>query len=67
MSILSSDEGKNPATSARVIEILKTLVHVTEAKGAGDVLAHGALLSGEPLDPLRIKNKATLTGGELIV
>jgi hypothetical protein len=68
MSILQSEEGKDPATSVRVIEILKTLVHVTEVRGTGEVLAHGALLSGEPLEPLRIRNRGvTLAGGELIV
>ena len=67
MSILQSEQGKDARRSVRVIEILKTLVHVTEVKGTGDVLAHGALLKGEPLDPLRIRNRATLTGGELVV
>jgi hypothetical protein len=67
MTILQSEQGKDPRKSVRVIEILKTLVHVTEVKGTGDVLAHGALLKGEPLEPLRIRNRATLTGGELIV
>jgi len=42
-------------------------VHFTEVKGTGDVLAHGALLGSEPLNPLRIKNRANLSGGELIV
>jgi len=50
-----------------VIELLKTLIHETEATGAGDIVPHGALLRGEALEPLRIRNKATLTGGELKV
>jgi ubiquitin carboxyl-terminal hydrolase 34 len=67
MSILQSDEGRDPKRAVRVVEILKTLVHVTEVRGTGDVLAHGALLRGEPLPPLRIRNRASPTGGELVV
>lgn len=67
MSILGGEARKDPKRSVRVLEILKTLVHVTEINGTGDVLAHGALLRGEPLDALRIRNRATLTGGELVV
>ena len=67
MAILSREAGKDTRKSVRVLEILKTLVHVTEVNGTGDVLAHGALLRGEPLEALRIRNRATLTGGELVV
>ena len=67
MNILREDKGTNPKRSVRVIEILKTLVHVTETKGTGEVLAHGALLGGEALEPITIKNRATLVAGELIV
>ena len=44
MSILESEDGKDPRLSKRVIEILKNLVHETEVKGTGDVVPHGALL-----------------------
>ena len=67
MSILESEDGKDPRLSKRVIEILKNLVHETEVKGTGDVVPHGALLRGESLDPLFVRNRATLKGGELLV
>jgi hypothetical protein len=66
MAILEGDEGKEPKRAMRVIEVLKSLVHVTEVKGTGSVLAHGALLGGEPLEPLRVRNRAGV-GGELVV
>ena len=43
MSILRSEEGKDPRLARRVIDILKNLVHETEVRGTGDVLPHGAL------------------------
>jgi len=50
MTILKNDDGSDPLKSMRVIEILKNLVHETETKGTGDVVPHGAILRGEPLD-----------------
>lgn len=67
MKILASEAGKDASRQIRVIELLKTLIHETEAFGAGDVQPHGALLRGEALEPLRIGNRATRSGGELSV
>ena len=67
MSTLKSEAGKDPRRSVRVIDILKNLVHETETQGTSDVLPHGALLRGEQLDPLCVKNKATPMAGELMV
>jgi len=67
MSILRSEEGKDPRLARRVIDILKNLVHETEVRGTGDVLPHGALQKGEALAPLSVYNKATMKGGELLV
>lgn len=67
MSILRSEDGKDPRLARRVIDILKNLVHETEVRGTGDVLPHGALQKGEALAPLSVHNKATMKGGELLV
>lgn len=67
MTILRSEEGKDPRLARRVIDILKNLVHETEVRGTGDVLPHGALQKGEALEPLAVRNKATMKGGELLV
>jgi hypothetical protein len=61
MGLIEKEAGR----ALRVLEVLKSLVHVTETKGTGGVLAHGALLGGEPLAPLRVKNRAGV-GGELV-
>jgi hypothetical protein len=67
MAILQEEKGKDNQRCVRVVEVLKGLVHATEVRGTAGVQPHGALLSGEALEPLRIRNRATLTGGELIV
>jgi len=67
MGILKSEQGKEPSVSVRVIAILTNLVHETEVKGTCDVLPHGALLRGEPLGHLTVKNRATPIGGDLVV
>lgn len=67
MSILDAEKGKDHLRCMRVVEVLKKLVHSTEVKGTAGVMPHGALLSGETLEPLKIRNRATLTGGEMIV
>lgn len=67
MKILASEAGKDPERQIRVIELLKNLIHETEVRGAGDVQPHGALLRGEALEPLRVRNRATRTGGDLSV
>lgn len=67
MTILKNDNGSAPLKSVRVIEILKNLVHETEVRGTGDVVPHGAILRGEPLDQLSVQNKVTHQKGELVV
>ena len=51
----SSDE----FTVKRVIEIIKNIIYEAEKKGTGDVQPHGALLKGELLEKIVIKNKAS--------
>ena len=67
MGILAESFDKDFDRQVRVIGLLKTLIHETEATGAGSIVPHGALLRGEALVPLRIRNRVTLTGGELSV
>lgn len=67
MGILAESLDKDYLRQVRVIELLKTLIHETEATGAGSIVPHGALLRGEALEPLRIKNRVTLTAGELSI
>lgn len=42
-----------------MIEIIKNIVYETEKKGTGDVKPHNALLKGELLENITIKNKAS--------
>ena len=44
----------------RVIEIIKNIIYEAEKKGTGDIQPHGALLKGELLEKIVIKNKASL-------
>jgi hypothetical protein len=46
----------------RVIEIIKNILYETEKKGTGDVRPHNALLKGELLEKIIIKNKASPKG-----
>lgn len=67
MQILTEEKGRDHQKCSRVIDILKRLIHATEVKGIANVQPHGALQSGEALEPLRIRNRATLIGGEMVV
>lgn len=49
-------------TITRVIEIIKNILYETEKKGTGDVRPHNALLKGELLEKIIIKNKASPKG-----
>lgn len=42
-----------------MIEIIKHIIYETEKKGTGDVKPHNALLKGELLENITIKNKAS--------
>jgi hypothetical protein len=46
-------------TIIRAIEIIKNVLFETEKKGTGDVKPHNALLKGELLERINIKNKAS--------
>ena len=46
-------------TIRRSIEIIKNIIYEAEKKGTGDVKPHNALLKGELLDKITIKNKAS--------
>lgn len=47
------------ATIKRLLEILKSVIYEAEKKGTGDVQPHNAVLKGELLERIRIKNKAS--------
>lgn len=57
MQILS--ETNDAQIIIRVIEIIKNVIYETEKKGTGDVQPHNALLKGELLERITIKNKAS--------
>jgi hypothetical protein len=52
-------DNKDQDTIVRVIEIIKNIIYETEKKGTGDVKPHNALLKGELLERIQIKNKAS--------
>lgn len=51
----------------RVIEILKNIIYEAEKKGTGDVKPHNALLKGELLNKIIIKNKASPKRGNIVM
>ena len=57
MAILK--ESNDSGTIKRVIEIIKNVIYEAEKKGTGDVKPHNALLKGELLERIHIKNKAS--------
>lgn len=67
MGIIQEAQGKDSRRCERVVQVLQSLVQATEVKGTAGVQPHGALLGGEALDPLRIRNRTTPAGGEMIV
>lgn len=52
-------ESKEEHTIKRVIDILKNVIYEAEKKGTGDVKPHNALLKGELLERISVKNKAS--------
>lgn len=52
-------ESKEESTIIRVIEIIKNIVFETEKKGTGDVKPHNALLKGELLENITIRNRTS--------
>jgi len=55
----------HPDQQVRVISILKTLILETDGISTSKLVPHGALLRGEALEALTIRNRITLRGGEL--
>lgn len=51
----------------RVIEIIKNVIYEAEKKGTGDVQPHNALLKGELLDKITIKNRASTKRNNIIM
>ena len=54
-------------TIRRVIEILKNIIYKAEKKGTGDVKPHNALLKGELLNKITVKNKASPKRGNIVM
>ena len=52
-------ESNDDHIKKRVIDILKHVIYEAEKKGTGDVKPHNALLKGELLERIGIKNKAS--------
>ena len=65
MKILA--ESSNENTVKRVIDILKNIIYETEKKGTGDVKPHNALLKGELLEKITIKNKASPKSASILM
>lgn len=51
----------------RVIDILKNIIYEAEKKGTGDVKPHKALLKGELLNKIIVKNKASPKRGSVVL
>lgn len=54
MGLIKSE--KNPEIVKRVLNILKNIVKESEKRGTGGVQPHNAILKGELLDRIIIKN-----------
>lgn len=54
-------------TIKRVIEVLKNIIYEAEKKGTGDVKPHNALLKGELLNRITVKNKASPKRGNIMM
>lgn len=54
-------------TKKRIIEIIKNIIYEAERKGTGDVQPHNALLKGEFLERVYIKNRASTTKGNIVM
>jgi 6-phosphogluconate dehydrogenase len=52
-------ESDDDHTIKRVIEIVKNIIYEAEKKGTGDVKPHNALLKGELLEKISVKDKAS--------
>lgn len=60
-------EAKDARTICRVMKIIQSIIEETEKKGTGDVKPHNAILKGELLDNIIIKNKASNKGKNILV
>ena len=54
-------------TIKRAIDIIKNIIYEAEKKGTGDVQPHNALLKGELLEKITIKNKASPKRGNIVL
>jgi hypothetical protein len=50
-----------------VLEIIKNIIYEAERKGTGGVQPHNAVLKGELLENVTIKNKASTKKGNLVM
>jgi hypothetical protein len=66
MGILK-EQHDNAFVTVRVLEIIKHVMQEAEKKGTADVKPHNALLKGELLDRILIKNKASPNISSLII
>ena len=66
MNILEEQQ-KESQVAIRVVEIIKHIMQEAEKKGTSDVKPHNALLKGELLDKIMIKNKASPNISTLII
>ena len=51
----------------RIVEVLMTIIQISERKGTGDVYPHNAILPGETLDRIHIRNNTSASAENIIV
>lgn len=67
MELLKNTNINDEFRTNRILEILKNIIFEAEKKGTGDVQPHNAILKGELLEKINIKNKATTKKGNIIM
>lgn len=56
-----------PFRVKRIVEVLRTIIEISEKKGTGDVQPHNAILKGEMLDRIIIRNNTSIKSDNIIV
>ena len=58
-SVALLKESQDEFMLVRIIDVIKQTIYESEKKGTGDVTPHSALLKGELLEKVTVKDKAT--------
>ena len=59
--------GTEGGIATRVLLIVKSIIHEAERKGTGGVQPHNAVLKGELLEKVTVKNRASTKKGNLVM